>query len=73
MQEMMEIEKFPTVCILENYIGAGDWEGGIKYYEGEIKSLPSLSNWVEKYALREEKEKEERVIDKKATDALNRS
>jgi len=27
---------------------------------------------VEKYALKEEKEKEQKVIDKKATDALNR-
>lgn len=43
MAALMEIETKPTICILESFLGAGDFDTSIKYYDGDMKSLPSIA------------------------------
>jgi len=68
----MEIESLPTLCVLESYLGAEDFESPIRYYDGPMKSLPSMISWLKQYALNVDKVKDEKVIDKKARDTLNK-
>lgn len=72
MAELMEVEKMPTICLLESFVGADEFETMIRYYEGDMKSLPSINNWVDRFALKEEKVKAEKFIEGKSKDALNR-
>lgn len=62
----MEVYTKPTICVLESLPGANDDYKKIRYYDGDMKSLSSISGWVEKYALKEEKEKDETIGDVKA-------
>jgi len=72
MAELMEVENIPTICILESFVGASDFTTMVRYYEGDLKSLPSISNWVDRFALKEEKEKAEKFIEVKSKEAVNR-
>jgi len=58
--------------IVETVKGQEVTESPMRYYDGNMKKIASMIGWLKKYAMKENKVKEEVVIDKKQTDTLNR-
>ena len=71
LKDFMQVEFLPQVCVLESVINVEPWDTPIRYYDGKLK-MSALKSWMNRYALKEHKIREDRDLESKKMGALTK-